>query len=383
MIDRDHYKDVNSLEDLTAAIELYNTLIGLGRFDEAVILFSERLEYPLIYRLGASLQSKEMLELLFPEGLDQLPRLNNSGEQAYVLNELALSIRDQPGRAAQLYRRVNDIDVKNNSENKDVVSTLCNQSNVLRFSGDLRESESVACQALIVARQFSDQNIETSSLCWLGLTLAARGSNLDSSKTFKYAYELLHRGAWFDYQVYENHCIGLVWLEEYTDAQALAKKGMTRCQELRFERGIIRAARLQGEAALGLGDLETAEERLHNTLAGARKAYLVEEELPALIGLAELVRRKGDLKNARDLLDDVWEPCERGPFKLYHADAYNVLAQIERDAANHEAATKAAKEAYRLAWCDGPPFAYHWGLQKAKAHLAALGSSRANIASLR
>jgi hypothetical protein len=30
-------------------------------------------------------------------------------------------------------------------------------------------------------------------------------------------------------------------------------------------------------------------------------------------------------------------------------------------------------EAYRLAWCDGPPFAYHWGLQKAKAHLAALG----------
>jgi len=28
--------------------------------------------------------------------------------------------------------------------------------------------------------------------------------------------------------------------------------------------------------------------------------------------------------------------------------------------------------AYRLAWCDGPPFAYHWGLQQTKAHLAAL-----------
>ena len=100
---------------------------------------------------------------------------------------------------------------------------------------------------------------------------------------------------------------------------------------------------------------------------------LVEEELPALIGLAELRRRQGDLKAARELLDDVWEPCERGPFKLFHADAYNVLAQIERDAGNHEAAVKAAMEAYRLAWCDGPPFAYHWGLQKAKAHLAALG----------
>ena len=36
MIDRDHYRDVNNLGDLTAAIELYNTLIGLGRYDDAV-----------------------------------------------------------------------------------------------------------------------------------------------------------------------------------------------------------------------------------------------------------------------------------------------------------------------------------------------------------
>jgi hypothetical protein len=73
------------------------------------------------------------------------------------------------------------------------------------------------------------------------------------------------------------------------------------------------------------------------------------------------------------LLDDVLEPAERGPFKLYHAHAFNVLAQIERDASNHEAAVKAAMEAYRLAWCGGPPFDYHLGLQKAKAPLAALG----------
>src|SRR5712691_7998073 len=34
-------KEVNSLEDLTAAIELYNTLIGLGRYDDALTLFYE------------------------------------------------------------------------------------------------------------------------------------------------------------------------------------------------------------------------------------------------------------------------------------------------------------------------------------------------------
>ena len=66
--------------------------------------------------------------------------------------------------------------------------------------------------------------------------------------------------------------------------------------------------------------------------------------------------------------------AQRGPYPLDHADACNVLAQIERDAGNAEAAVEAATAAYRLAWCDGPPFAYHWGLEAARAHLAALGA---------
>jgi hypothetical protein len=28
----------------------------------------------------------------------------------------------------------------------------------------------------------------------------------------------------------------------------------------------------------------------------------------------------------------------------------------------------------RLAWCDGPPFAYHWGLEAARKYLAELGA---------
>lgn len=46
----------------------------------------------------------------------------------------------------------------------------------------------------------------------------------------------------------------------------------------------------------------------------------------------------------------MWELAERGPYPLFHADALNVLAQIERDAGNHDAAVKAAAQAYQLAW---------------------------------
>ena len=104
----------------------------------------------------------------------------------------------------------------------------------------------------------------------------------------------------------------------------------------------------------------------------ARVVNQVRDELCLLFGLAELHRRQGDLQGARELLDDIWVSAERGPYRLVHADACNVLAQIERDAGFRGAAIEAANLAYRLAWCDGPPFAYHWGLQTAKAHFAAL-----------
>jgi len=100
----------------------------------------------------------------------------------------------------------------------------------------------------------------------------------------------------------------------------------------------------------------------------------VEEELPALVALAELRRRQGDLRAARELLEDVWEAAERGPYPLFHADACCVLARVEMDEGNREKAVEAAERAYRLAWCDGPPFAYHWGLERARGLLRELGA---------
>ena len=85
------------------------------------------------------------------------------------------------------------------------------------------------------------------------------------------------------------------------------------------------------------------------------------------------------------MLDDVWERAEDGPYPLFHADALNMLARIERTAAALAqlgsaeaeqalaAAKKAALQAYEKAWCQGPPFAYAFGLYHAKKHLTELG----------
>ena len=117
-----------------------------------------------------------------------------------------------------------------------------------------------------------------------------------------------------------------------------------------------------------------ADERLFHALPRARKIQLVSDELPTLIALVELHRQKKDLSKAREHLEEVWELAERGPYPLFHSDALSVLAKIERDTGNQAAAIEAATEAYKKAWCDGPPYAYDYGLKNAQQLLAELGA---------
>src|SRR5262249_56449190 len=137
----------------------------------------------------------------------------------------------------------------------------------------------------------------------------------------------------------------------------------------RFERHFIHAALLQGRVALGQRKFLQADERVHHALTRARAVNSVEFELPALIAIAELEFRRGHPAEARARLADVWEAAEPGPYPLRQADAYNVLADVALAEGDKPAAIEAATKAYRAAWCDGPPYAYHWGLEKAKAHL--------------
>ncbi|MGO9271016.1 MAG: DUF4062 domain-containing protein [Terriglobia bacterium] len=370
-------ESVDSLEDLTGAIELYNALIGLGRYDDAGWLFYNRLDRPTHYRLSASRQRVELLEMLFPDGLDHLPRVSKPNE-GYTLNALALGYQysGQAGRAVPLYRMSNVLAVKGN-----LAVGLGNLSETLRLSGALREAEAAACQALSNCRELTDAFLEAVSLQLLGLTLAAKGAAREGEASLQRALRMFRRQTERQSEGVTSAFLAqwALWVGDAGRARPLANHAWQLAAVQRAERDFIRAARLQGAAALALGDLATADERLHHALSRARAVNAVDEELPALVALAEMRRKQGDMKAARELLDDVWELAERGPYPLLHADALNVLAQIERDAAQtdpsrRDAAVEAATKAYRLAWCDGPPFAYHWGLEAARAHLKALGA---------
>jgi tetratricopeptide (TPR) repeat protein len=372
----DDYLKVNSLEDLTPAIELYNTLIGMGRYEDAGDLFYDRLEYATHFRLSASRQRVEMLEMLFPDGLDELPRLSKQGDQAFVLNALALGFKigGQSGRAAPLYRRVNSI-LSESGDDANLESGLENLSNVLRVTGGLRESEETARRALAIAREQNRRFDERTSLYYLGLALAARGEAEESGTVLRRSLRIVIAEKHIQGEGLTNASLAqrAILFGLYADGLEFADQAWKFADVDKLGRDFTRAARMQGEAALGLDDFDTAGERLHYSLIRSRAVNFVEEEIQTLTALAELRRRQGDEKAAREFLEDVWEFAERGPYPLFHADALNVLVQIERDAGNTEKAVEAATKAYQLAWCDGPPYAYHWGLEKAQKHLEELG----------
>jgi tetratricopeptide (TPR) repeat protein len=369
--------DVKTLEDLTPAIELFYTLVGMGRYEDAYIVFREGLSNVTLYRLNANRQRVEMLEMLFPDGIDKLPRLTSISAQDYTLTSLATAYHSSglPGRAIPLYRRVNEID-SNASNNENLGNGLRNMANALRTAGSLRESELAAAQALVITRGLNQPFAEGLSLRELGLTFLARGVARPSERALRRARQLFshqfHKKG--EGKSYADLAQWAIRTGAYLDAVQFANRAWELAPVQRLEDQFIRAARLQGESVLGMDNLVNADERLLHALARARTVNLVEEELPTLTALAELRRRQGDEKAARELLDDVWEYAERGPYPLLHADALNVLAQIERDAGNRDKAVEAATKAYELAWCDGPPYAYHWGLIKAKRHLEELGA---------
>jgi hypothetical protein len=115
---------------------------------------------------------------------------------------------------------------------------------------------------------------------------------------------------------------------------------------------------------------------LNDALVISREAMLPDDEACLLVQLGHWNAHGGRLDTAREYASDALQIAEHGRLKLRQIDAINLLSSIERACGNQRAAASAAAEAYRLAWCDGPPFVYEWGIRQARENLAAAGESQ-------
>lgn len=369
------WEEVETLADLAPAIERYHTLVGLGRYDDAVALLHDRLEQATFYRLAAHRERTAWLERLFPDGVAGIPALADKRLQSYALQALGQNyfLCGQVGQAVRFLRRADEINERggDSAARQDNLGDL---GYLLGEIGAFRGAESALRQALILTRELEDTYREGLRLWDLGRLLASKGDHALGNVALSRSRHLLRNIRQPEGVVSAYFAELFLWLGDLVTAGDWAERAWKLATYKRFERDFIRAALLQGRIARSLGDLARADERLHLALTRTRAVNVVEFELPALIAIAELELQRGHPADARARLDDVWEAAERGPYPLRQADAYNVLAAIALAEGDKAAAIAAATKAYEAAWCDGPPYAYHWGLQKAKAHLAALGA---------
>jgi tetratricopeptide (TPR) repeat protein len=365
-------RNVESLSDLTPAIERYHTLIGLKRYDDAFKLFRDRLDAATWYYLGAHRERIAWLERLFPRGMSELPSLAIDAAKRYALDTLAVSYRasGQPSRAARLHKRAAEIDAWQQGAPLHL-TTPVNLTVALFEMGALREAKGVALRALILSRELGDDHHQAFSL--LGCDVLDHPFDCVALCRARHIYTKLGHFLWVC-EATNSLAARSIRLGDLPKGRALADKAWELASDRKLEHHLISAALNQGRVALGLGNLKQADERLHHALTRARTVNAIEAELPVLIAIAQLRLAQGHLAEARASLDDVWDAAERGPYRVALANAYNVLADIVLAEGDRPAAIAAAAEAYRVAWCDGPPHAYRWGLEKAKARLAALGA---------
>jgi tetratricopeptide (TPR) repeat protein len=369
---------VETLSDLTPAIERYHTLVGLGRYDDAFVLFRDRLNNATLYRLAAHRERIAWLERLFPDGVMSVPALPRDRDQRHTLNALALSYQfsGEPGRSVPLFRRAKAIaehpgDAVNQSVN------LLNLGDALREVGSLREADSALRHALVLNRELKDKEYRDAvALANLGYVLGAAGTHALGQLALRRSRRMFEAQGYRQWEGLVSAYLAELerWAGGLSKAGFWAGRAWEMAAVRRYERDFIRAALLQGRVALDARDSSQADERLHYALTRTRAVNAGEFEVPALIAIAELELQRGHPAEAKARLNDVWEAADQGPYPLHQADAFNVLVTIAVAEGDKPAAVAAATDAFKAAWCDGPPYAYHWGLQEAKAHLAALGA---------
>jgi tetratricopeptide (TPR) repeat protein len=374
-------EDVRSLADLTAPIELYNTLIGLDQYDDAFALFAERLNGPLLRQLAANRVRAELLEALFPAG-GEISVLQRPAAIAKATNALATAyhLSGDLARAVALYgRAVSIAEAENNLGN--AIIGLLNLSDALRQSGSLYMALASANRALVLATTTGNALGLIGAMQNNGLALLAIGQTANGQQALQQALALAQSQADIQRQGVIYAQLATLFLQAEPPNLALAEecanKAAQCAEHSKFESDLVRAIRLGGAVALSKGDLAEAERLLSLALTRARASNLVEQEILALSDLTLLCSGQGQYKLARRHFSDLWELAERGPYRLAHAQAYLNLCGLEQaeqaDEGWRSRQLQAATAAYYLAWCDAPPYAGSAWLASAKQIIAAAG----------
>lgn len=393
---------IEKLSDLDVLIELYHHLARAGQLDQAFELFRDRLAAILYFQFGEYQIIIELLYVLFPDGdpaigSGKLPRLKKEADQVWTLNVLAnaYSFNGHPRYAISLFETKITI-LEKQGLKKNVALGLGTLAFMAQLPiGSLQAAEAnlrhclafseteldiaaghqelgrlliylgqweAAEQELTIAWQIFaiDKNVQAQSLvaayCALHALLCARANSPSSppQAEFNLQPKKLAQSAIFHAQ---------------TALRLAEERARTiRPNELNF----IGAHWLLGAALCAAGQLTEAEPHLAAALQRCRAINMVYHEADILLDLARLRRKQGiaqgEREDAERLATEGLAIAERCGYVLQAADLHLFLAEVQPTQALEH-----AREALRLATCDGEPYVYRVAYDEAKRLVEELG----------
>jgi tetratricopeptide (TPR) repeat protein len=384
---------VTRAEDIGPVIELYHHTVRAGQFDEARMLFRDRLHDPLYYQLGGYQLIIDLLRTLFPDGEDRPPCLKNENAQGWTMTALGNSygLSGQPRRAVSLFEQAIRLD----EELDDKINLAVDLGNVAYMAqlhiGALRAAEANLRRSIVLCQKLKDEVNEARGFQELGRLLAYHGAYAESEtklvtalKMFKKRNSVQAQGINWAYRALRELLVlrssSQSAIRNQQSRISVARRALELADEdartsYPVERDYVRAHWLLGAAYRVAGQFDEAERHLHEALERCRRINAVDEEADILIDLARLRAATGMPDEAQRLAEEALLITERSGYVLQGADAHLELAKLALSRSEWKLAKEHAQEAKALATCDGPPdYTYKAAYDEAEALLKQLGA---------
>jgi tetratricopeptide (TPR) repeat protein len=364
-------KKIESLDELAPVIELYHHTVRAGQYDEALDLLHGRLFEPLYYRFGAYRVCIELALGLFPDGEDEVCRLENEKAQLWTQAVLGISYSrsGQCRRALPFHLRC--IDSYEKQERKEYLAIgLENLAGAQLVFGQLGEADKSFRRRRELSRELHDEFGEAIGRAELGRLEAYQGHWEKSSEELDDAISSFRKQ-----ELKQGE--GIVWaylamrallMKNPQEAIQAAHQSRELATVVCVERDFIQANWLLGWALIQ-ESISEAEGHLSDALTRCRRINLVEFEPDILLALARWHLASGDATKAREHANEALTIADRCEYRLIQAAVHNFLAQLAFDSGDRATALGHAEIARERAWCDGPPHCYKPALDEAEALL--------------
>jgi hypothetical protein len=364
------YQFAETIEDIRDALHIIQTLLKMGRWQQAYDAYRGQLANALLFNLEVSAEVLTLLRPFFPQGWAIPPETVNEFAASYLANNAGIALQRLgelnessaafgAALAAHLRQRYWR-EVSNDMSN--IADSLCDLGHLAQ--GDRCRESNLNLAGLSDDRQasFCARLDRFRQLATVGRWVDAKSfwSLLDPmgrkwSRGFYRPGEAEHRYAQFRFWQ------GDLTEEHLTQAQQLAEAGKNRT--------IIRTLHgLRGQWRLEQGAWALAAESLQEAVSMARAVGQTDAAAETQLALARFhLGQLADPRREAEQLSNAKRPFHRA------------LADLWLAIGDHEQAKKHALAAYKSAWADGEPYVFRYELNKARALLEALSEPIPNL----